>query len=222
MSSLSSRVSPATRHFVRHYVEMVVAMFLGMVVLACPPAGRSARPARAMHATPRADVPRDGGDDDRPDGRLDALPRPRLAAERGDVGLDAPADVRRHRPARGRARRGHRRRSWSLEHVAMLASCSARCCCAPPSTRTARTAATRRRAGGGMSVLAPARRLRRGARARLRGRPRSSATAPASDPGAARARMPRPRRCRRWPRPRRGRGARAADRPRPGRQRGAA
>ena len=30
------RMSASTRHFVRHYVEMVVAMFLGMVVLGMP------------------------------------------------------------------------------------------------------------------------------------------------------------------------------------------
>jgi hypothetical protein len=36
MSFVSSRVSPATRHFVRHYVEMVVVMFVGMGVLALP------------------------------------------------------------------------------------------------------------------------------------------------------------------------------------------
>jgi hypothetical protein len=29
-------MSPATKHFVRHYVEMVVAMFLGMAVLGVP------------------------------------------------------------------------------------------------------------------------------------------------------------------------------------------
>jgi hypothetical protein len=29
-------MSPATRHFVRHYVEMVVAMFVGMAVLGAP------------------------------------------------------------------------------------------------------------------------------------------------------------------------------------------
>ena len=29
-------MSPATRHFVRHYVEMVIAMFLGMAVLGIP------------------------------------------------------------------------------------------------------------------------------------------------------------------------------------------
>ena len=29
-------MSPATKHFVRHYVEMVVAMFLGMAVLGFP------------------------------------------------------------------------------------------------------------------------------------------------------------------------------------------
>jgi hypothetical protein len=36
-------MSPATRHFIRHYVEMVVAMFLGMVVLGIPGEG-------ALHA----------------------------------------------------------------------------------------------------------------------------------------------------------------------------
>jgi hypothetical protein len=29
-------VSPATKHFIRHYLEMVVAMFLGMAVLGLP------------------------------------------------------------------------------------------------------------------------------------------------------------------------------------------
>jgi hypothetical protein len=29
-------MSPSARHFVRHYVEMLVAMFLGMVVLGAP------------------------------------------------------------------------------------------------------------------------------------------------------------------------------------------
>jgi hypothetical protein len=32
-------VSPSTRHFIRHYVEMVVAMFLGMAILALPVRG---------------------------------------------------------------------------------------------------------------------------------------------------------------------------------------
>ena len=101
MSFVSSRVSPATRHFVRHYVEMVVVMFLGMGVLALP-----ARWAVGAAGTSYAEAPAlmfvgDGGDDDRPDGRLDALSRPRLAAERGDVRLDARADLRRHRACSG-------------------------------------------------------------------------------------------------------------------------
>jgi hypothetical protein len=29
-------MSPATKHFIRHYVEMVVAMFLGMAILGVP------------------------------------------------------------------------------------------------------------------------------------------------------------------------------------------
>ena len=32
-------MSPSTRHFIRHYVEMVVAMFAGMVVLGVPAEG---------------------------------------------------------------------------------------------------------------------------------------------------------------------------------------
>ena len=32
----AGRISPSRRHFVRHYVEMVIAMFLGMVVLGLP------------------------------------------------------------------------------------------------------------------------------------------------------------------------------------------
>ena len=31
-----TRLSPATKHFIRHYLEMVVAMFLGMAILALP------------------------------------------------------------------------------------------------------------------------------------------------------------------------------------------
>ena len=34
--SRARRMSASTRHFVRHYVEMVIAMFLGMVVLGVP------------------------------------------------------------------------------------------------------------------------------------------------------------------------------------------
>jgi hypothetical protein len=30
------RMNPATKHFIRHYIEMVVAMFLGMAVLGLP------------------------------------------------------------------------------------------------------------------------------------------------------------------------------------------
>jgi hypothetical protein len=30
------RISSSTRHFIRHYVKMVVAMFLGMAVLGMP------------------------------------------------------------------------------------------------------------------------------------------------------------------------------------------
>ena len=32
-------MSPSTKHFVRHYVEMVVAMFLGMAILGLPASG---------------------------------------------------------------------------------------------------------------------------------------------------------------------------------------
>ena len=33
-----TNLSPATKHFARHYAEMVAAMFIGMAVLS-PPAG---------------------------------------------------------------------------------------------------------------------------------------------------------------------------------------
>jgi len=36
MHSRARQMSPSTRHFVRHYVEMVIAMFLGMGVLGAP------------------------------------------------------------------------------------------------------------------------------------------------------------------------------------------
>jgi len=35
-STHSDRLSPATRHFIRHYFEMVAAMFLGMAILGLP------------------------------------------------------------------------------------------------------------------------------------------------------------------------------------------
>ena len=54
-------MSSSIRRFVRHYVEMVVAMFAGMAVLGMPADGRSrARSARAAapRRRPAADVPR--------------------------------------------------------------------------------------------------------------------------------------------------------------------
>ena len=75
-------MTKSTRHFIRHYAEMVAAMFLGMGVLFRARHGRPwcgrrelgrgekrrARPAPARH----------GPEHDRADGRLDALPRTRL------------------------------------------------------------------------------------------------------------------------------------------------
>ncbi len=55
-------MSRSTKHFVRHYVEMVVAMFAGMAVLGFP----ADRAMDAMGATlGRVHVPRHGDDDDR-------------------------------------------------------------------------------------------------------------------------------------------------------------
>ena len=50
------RMSSATRHFVRHYVEMVVAMFLGMVVLGAP-AGWALNAAGSSWAELNTDAP---------------------------------------------------------------------------------------------------------------------------------------------------------------------
>ena len=33
---MNFRITPSTRHFIRHYIEMLVAMFLGMAVLMLP------------------------------------------------------------------------------------------------------------------------------------------------------------------------------------------
>jgi hypothetical protein len=82
-----------TGHFVRHYFDMVVAMFLGMLVLGEPAllgARRGRRQlGRAHGRRTRADAARDGRHDDRADGRVDALPRPRLAPLERDGRLDA-------------------------------------------------------------------------------------------------------------------------------------
>ena len=84
---------------------------------------------------PRTDAARHGGHHDRADGRLDALPRPRLARERRDVSLDARPHVRRHRAAAGRVVDDSAPCWWSSTSRCCWA-CSPRCCCAPPSTRT--------------------------------------------------------------------------------------
>src|SRR3954454_10611988 len=76
--------------------------------------GRARVSGRLGHGSPRRElrrvhVPGDGDHDDRPDGRLDDLPRSRLARQRGDVGLDVRADLRRHRrPGVGAADRPRR------------------------------------------------------------------------------------------------------------------
>ena len=98
-------------------------MFAGMAVLGMPAGGRWAPSgsswSRAAPTTrPALMFLGMAVDDDRADGRLDALPRPRLAREHGDVGVDvrcrrspssrcsAAGVVDRHRrPAGRRARR---------------------------------------------------------------------------------------------------------------------
>jgi hypothetical protein len=49
-------MSPAIRHFTRHYIEMVVAMFLGMVVLGMP-AEAALRAIGSGSSELRADAP---------------------------------------------------------------------------------------------------------------------------------------------------------------------
>ena len=92
-----------TATFIRHYIEMVVVMFAGMIVLGLP--GEAALKAigsgtsRASRRRSGRCLPRHGRDDDGPDGRVDALPRPPLAADARDGRLDDHPDPRRHRPA---------------------------------------------------------------------------------------------------------------------------
>ena len=80
--------------FIRHYLEMVAAMFIGMGVLGMPAGMLVVRRGRR--------AARDGREHDHPDGRLDALPRPLVADRGGDERRDARADRRGHRAARKR------------------------------------------------------------------------------------------------------------------------
>ena len=76
-------MSRSTRHFLRHYAEMVLAMLLGMAVLWVPATlalGALGVSSQELHDDGAARAARHGHHDDRPDGRVDALPRPRLAA----------------------------------------------------------------------------------------------------------------------------------------------
>ena len=90
-----------TATFIRHYIEMVVVMFAGMIVLGLP--GEAALTAIGSGTSElRDDAPAIvflgmAVDDDRPDGRVDALPRPPLAAHARDGRLDDHPDARRHR-----------------------------------------------------------------------------------------------------------------------------
>jgi hypothetical protein len=43
-------MSGATKHFIRHYVEMVVAMFLGMAILGVPAGWTLSALGTSMHA----------------------------------------------------------------------------------------------------------------------------------------------------------------------------
>ena len=61
-------MSASTRHFARHYAEMLAAMFIGMGVLA-PPLGAALGLVGLSSTTPPRRCLRHGRDDDRPDGR---------------------------------------------------------------------------------------------------------------------------------------------------------
>ena len=94
------------RNFVRHYAEMLVAMFLGMFVLGFALTAllelAGVDVGELGHRDTGAVPAWDGVHDDRPDGRLDALPRAPPAAVLGDGRGDVRADVRRDRRAVGR------------------------------------------------------------------------------------------------------------------------
>ena len=53
---MNFRIAPSTRHFIRHYIEMLVAMFLGMAVLGTP-ALLALGAAGVSSAELRADAP---------------------------------------------------------------------------------------------------------------------------------------------------------------------
>src|SRR3954454_22350457 len=106
---------------------------------------------RARH---RRDAPRDGGRDDGPDGRVDALPRSRPAPEWRDGGRDAAPDLRRGRPGRGRSRR--RRRAAHGRRARRDAARDARGDASPPRRVHAR-ASRRPRGGGRMTPVAESR-----------------------------------------------------------------
>ena len=98
-----------TATFIRHYIEMVVVMFAGMIVLGLP--GEAALKAIGSGTSElRDDAPAVvflgmAATMTDPDGRVDALPRPPLAAHPRDGRLDDHPDPRRHRPARRRCPR---------------------------------------------------------------------------------------------------------------------
>jgi hypothetical protein len=116
MSTIATRaaaiVSPSTRQFVRHYAEMLVAMFDGMIVLGMPAV--AALNAAGMTRTElRIDYPTlllfgMGVVMTVPMVASMALPRAHLAAVAGDGGVDDPAHARRPRAAVERRSRGHR------------------------------------------------------------------------------------------------------------------
>src|SRR5215216_7406524 len=76
------------------------------------PAAAWAQPrATAVERTARPEDSRQpyGVHDERPDGGLDAPPRPRVGAGMGDDRVHVRRELRRDRPALGRPRPGHRR-----------------------------------------------------------------------------------------------------------------
>ena len=72
------------RHFIRHYIEMVVVMFVGMGVLGTLAGSRPRRLRleleRAGYGCAGPDARPDGVHDDRADGRVDGVPRPQRRA----------------------------------------------------------------------------------------------------------------------------------------------
>ena len=131
------------RTFIRHYIEMLIAMVFGMFVLGIPVAGLlgvagvDVSAWETDHA--RADAARHGVHDERPHGRVDALPRPWLGARLGDDRGDVHPELRGDRSPLGRPRRRQRHADDHSARRRCSRACWPRCSCVSTSTQATST-----------------------------------------------------------------------------------